>query len=77
MTRRDPIVEEVRKHREAIAREHGNDLDAIIASFQREDARGDRPTVSFPPKRLIDRRSRSKPTKARRPNKRLHRTAAR
>ena len=35
MTRRDPIVEEVRKHREAIAREHGNDLDAIIAAFQR------------------------------------------
>jgi hypothetical protein len=31
MTRRDPIVAEVRKHRAAIAREHGNDLDAIIA----------------------------------------------
>ena len=64
MTRRDPIVEEVRKHREAIAREHGNDLDAIIAAFQREDARGDRPTVSFPPKRLVARRRRSKATKS-------------
>ena len=32
MTRRDPIVEEVRKHREAIAREHGNDLEAIVAA---------------------------------------------
>ena len=76
MTRRDPIVEEVRKHREAIAREHGNDLDAIIAAFQHQDASDDRATVSFPPKRLAGRRSRSKPTKAR-PNKRLHRTAAR
>ena len=77
MTRQDPIVEEVRKHREAIAREHGNDLDAIIAAFQRQDASDDRATVSFPPKRLVDRRLRSKPTKAQRPNKRLHRTGAR
>ena len=66
MTRRDPIVEEVRKHREAIAREHGNDLDAIIAAFQRQDASDDRATVSFPPKRLV----------ARRPNKALHPTPA-
>ena len=77
MTRRDPIVEEVRKHREAIAREHGNDLDAILATFQREDATGDRPTVSFPPKRFAARRPRSKTAKSRRPNKRLNRTAAR
>ena len=35
--RRDPIVEEVRRNREAIAREHGNDLGAIVAAFQRED----------------------------------------
>ena len=76
MTRRDPIVEEVRKHREAIAREHGNDLDAIIAAFQRQDASDDRATVSFLPKRLVDRRPRSKPTTSRRP-KRLHRMAAR
>ena len=77
MTRRDPIVEEVRKHREAIAREHGNDLDAIIAAFQRQDASDDRATVSFPPKRVVDRRPRSKHTKSGRPNTRLHRTAAR
>ena len=76
MTRRDPIVEEVRKHREAIAREHGNNLDAIIAAFQRQDASDDRATVSFPPKRPVALRSLSTPTKSR-PNKRLHRTAAR
>ena len=76
MTRRDPIVEEVRKHREAIAREHGNDLDAIIAAFQRQDAIDDRATVSFPPKRLVASRPRSTRTKSRR-NKQLRRTTAR
>ena len=77
MTRRDPIVEEVRKHRAAIDREHGNDLDAIIAAFQRQDAEDDRATVSFPPKRLVDPRTRSKSSKSKRPNTRLHRTAVR
>ena len=77
MTRRDPIVEEVRKHRAAIAREHGNDLDAIIAAFQRQDAKGDRATVSFPPKRLLDLQTRSTASKSKRPNTRLHRTAVR
>lgn len=53
MTRRDPIVEEVRKHREAIAREHGNDVAAIIEALEREDASDDgTPLLSFPPKRL-------------------------
>ena len=36
--RRDPIVEEVRESREAIAREFGDDLDTIVAAFQRQDA---------------------------------------
>jgi hypothetical protein len=67
MTRRDPIVDEVRRHRAAIAREHGNDLDAIIAAFQREDAKDSRPTVSLAPKRL-GRQRRSKSTATRRPN---------
>jgi len=77
MTRRDSIVDEVRKHRAAIAREHGNDLDAIVAAFQREDAADSgRPTVSFPRKPFIERRSRTKTRVTRRP-KRLHRTAGR
>lgn len=38
MTRRDPIVEEVRKHRAEIAREHGNDVAAIVAALEGEDA---------------------------------------
>lgn len=75
MTRRDPIVEEVRRHREAIAREHGDDLDAVIAAFQRQDARDSRPTVSLAPKRTEQQVQPKRAT--RRPNKRLHRTAAR
>ena len=59
MKRRDPIVEEVRRNREAVARERGNDVGAIIAAFQREDAASAVVTVSFPPKRLVKRATRS------------------
>ena len=78
MTRRDPIVDEVRKHRAAIAREHGNDLDAIIAAFQREDAAdASRSTAAFPPKRVAKPRSRSKSRTSQPPNMRRPRTATR
>ena len=69
--RRDPIVEEVRRHREAIAREHGNDLDAIVAAFQREEATSGVITVSLPPKRVVTPATRRKIAKKRRPNKRM------
>lgn len=69
MVRRDPIVDEVRRNREAIAREHGNDLDAIVAAFQQEEATSDVPTVSFPPKRFVKRTLRPKPATTGRPNK--------
>jgi len=75
MTRRDPIVEEVRKHRQAIAREHGNDLEAIVAALERDDSLGDAPTVSFPPKRIAKRTVRQSARKTRRPNKRMEPTA--
>lgn len=71
---RDPIVEEVRRNREAIARQHGNDVDAIIAAFQREDATSGVTTVSFPPKRLMKRATRRKPGKTKRPNNRMEPT---
>lgn len=71
---RDPIVEEVRRNRAAIAREHGNDVDAIIAAFQREDATSGVTTVSFPPKRLVKRATRRKSGKSRRPNNRMEPT---
>ena len=74
MTRRDPIVEEVRKHRAQIAREHGHDVAAIVAALEGEDPAETTPLVSFPPKRL------RKPTRRRlraapRPNKALEPTA--
>ena len=72
--RRDPIVEEVRKNREAIAREHGNDLAALVAAFQREDAVSGITTVSFPPKRLVKPAKARQPGKTRRPNKRMEPT---
>ena len=71
---RDPIVEEVRRNREALAREHGNDVDAIILAFQREDATSGVTTVSFPAKRLVKRATRRKPGKTRRPNNRMEPT---
>ena len=73
--RRDPIVEDVRKHRAAIARKHGNRLDSILAAFRREEASWPAGTVSRPPKQIGTRASRPKAT-TRRP-KRLHRTGAR
>jgi hypothetical protein len=75
--RRDPIVEEVRKHRADIAREHGNRLDAILAAFRREEADWPAGAVSRPAKALVKRAPKPASHGTRRPNKRLHRTAAR
>ncbi len=74
MTRRDPIVEEVRKHRAQIAREHGNDVAAIVAALEGEDPAETTPLVSFPPKRLR-RTAHQRRRATRRPNKALEPTA--
>ena len=68
MTRRDPIVEEVRKHRAQIAREHGNDVAAIVAALEGEDRAETTPMVSFPPKRLRKRTTGRGVRVTRRPN---------
>jgi len=69
MIRLDPIVEEVRKHREAIAREHGNDVAAIVKALEREDASDDgTPLVSLPPKRSPKRVGHRPARTTRRPN---------
>ena len=73
MSRRDPIVEEVRKHREAIAREHGNDIEAILAALEGEA--DDEPRVSFPPRRIGARVRPRKSGATQRPNKRMEPTA--
>ena len=49
---RDPIVEEVRAIREALAKEHGNDVSAIVAALQRRRAKSGRKLVSLPPRRV-------------------------
>ena len=48
---RDPISDEVRAHRAAIAQEHGNDLKAIIAALKRKQGADGRRVVSFVAKR--------------------------
>ena len=71
MTRRDPIVEEVRKSRAQIAREHGNDIEAIVAALEGEDPAETTRMVSRLAKRTAGRRTRAK----RRPNKALEPSA--
>ncbi len=44
---RDPIVDEVRAHRTAIAQEHGNDFKAIIDALRRKQGADGRRVVSF------------------------------
>jgi len=48
----DPIVEEVRAVREALAKEHGYDVKAIVRSLQRQEAESGRRVVSLRPRRL-------------------------
>ncbi len=49
---RDPIVEEVRAIRAAIAKEHGYNLRKIVQTLQREQKAHGRRLVSLAPKRL-------------------------
>ena len=46
----DPIVEEVRKARDAYAKGHNYDLDAICRDLRERQQKGHRKVVSFPPK---------------------------
>lgn len=48
----DPIVEEVRKAREAHAAQFGYDLRAIYKALKEEEAASGRKDVSLPPKRI-------------------------
>ena len=54
----DPIVEEVRRIRDAYAKSFSYDLNAICRDLQEKQKRGKRKVVSLPPKRprnVIDR----------------------
>lgn len=48
---KDPIVDEVRAIRAAIAEEHGNDLKRIIAAFRRKEGADGRRVVDLTAKR--------------------------
>ena len=73
MTRRDPIVEEVRKHRAATARKYGYDIGVILEALEQEP--DDTPTVSRAPKLAATRARKSSTRSIRRPNKRMEPTA--
>lgn len=49
---RDPIVEEIRAIREALAQEHGYDVRAVVHALQQREAASARRPVSLQPKRL-------------------------
>ena len=55
---KDPIVEEVRAIRAAIAAEHGNDLDAIIRALKRKEGADGRRVVDLTTKRAPKKRTR-------------------
>lgn len=50
----DPIVEEVRRIRDAHAAQFNYDIDAIVADYQRLAAESDQPRVSFEPREQED-----------------------
>ena len=49
---RDPIVEEVRRIRDALAKEYGYDVKAIVLALQRQEVESGRQLVALPAKRL-------------------------
>ncbi len=49
---KDPIVEEVRRARDAHAKQFNYDLDAICADLRKHEKASGQPTVSLPPKRI-------------------------
>ena len=57
---RDPIVDEIRVHRTAIAQEHGNDLKTIIAALKRKQGADGRRVVSFVAKQELTKQARRK-----------------
>ena len=49
----DPIVEEMRKHREEHASAYGHDLSRIIAALREREAQSKRPVLNPGPKYLL------------------------
>jgi hypothetical protein len=51
MENRDPIVDEVRTARDAIAKEHGNDIKKIADAMRIRESQSGRRVVVLPPRR--------------------------
>ena len=51
----DPIVEEVRSHRQAHAARFNYDLSAIFADLVEREKNSSRPVVNRPPRRIVER----------------------
>ena len=54
---KDPIVEEVRRARDAHAKQFNHDLDAICEDLQKREQASGPPTVSLPPKRITKKKA--------------------
>lgn len=48
----DPIVNELRRIREAFAAKHNFDLREMYKALKEQEAKNDRPPLSFPPRRI-------------------------
>jgi hypothetical protein len=53
MKHRDPIVDEIRTARDAIARESDYDLEKLAQALRKREAESGRPLVRLPPRRPI------------------------
>lgn len=53
----DPIIDEVRRARDEIARRHGYDIAAIFEAFRELEAMSGKDHVSLPARRVLDPRS--------------------
>ena len=54
---KDPIVEEVRRARDAHAKQFNYDLDAICEDLRKREKASGQPTVSLPPKRITKKKT--------------------
>ena len=54
---KDPIVDEVRRAREAHAKQFNYDLDAICEDLRKREQASDEPTVSLPAKRITKKKA--------------------
>ncbi len=52
MPSRDPIVDEVRAARDAIAKEYDYDIERIGRAMQEREAKNERPVVRLSPRRI-------------------------